>query len=111
MVAERRPHLKMTNKLLICQYFLRIPEDQAPGGDFLIYGRKDNTALTFGKDQQVLNTENLILAKQIIYKANTAVCFLNTPRSFQAFAEHGGTSHPSFYMNIVLEFAEPIFSI
>ncbi len=111
MVAERGPHLKVTNKLLICQYFLRIAEDQSPGGDLLLYGVKDNSSLTFGKDQQVVNTESLILAKCIEYKANTAVAFLNSPRSFQAFSEHGGTHHPCFYLNIVLEFAKPIFSI
>jgi hypothetical protein len=111
MVAERGPHLKVTNKLLVCQYFLRIAEDQSPGGDLLLYGVKDNSSLTFGKDQQVINRESLILAKRIEYKANTAVAFLNSPRSFQAFSEHGGTIHPCFYMNIVLEFAQPIFSI
>jgi hypothetical protein len=111
MVAERGPHLKVTNKLLICQYFLKIAEDQSAGGDLLLYGVKENSSLTFGKDQQVVNRESLILAKRIEYKANTAVAFLNTPRSFQAFSEHGGTIHPCFYLNIVLEFAKPIFSI
>jgi len=111
LVAERGPHLKVTNKLLICQYFLRIPEDQSGGGDFLIYDAKENAAINFGKDQQVLNTEILSLSKRITYEANTLVSFLNTPRSFQAFAEHGGNVYPTFYMNVVLEFAEPLFTL
>lgn len=111
MVAERGPHLKMTNKLLICQYFLRIAEDQSTGGDFLLYKAKENSAINFGKDQQVLNTEILNVASCVKYRANTLVSFLNTPRSFQAFAEHGGTIYPTFYMNVVLEFAEPLFAI
>lgn len=109
MVAERGPHLKITNKLLVCQYFLRIPEDNGLGGDLLLYELLGNAALQFGKDQQVLNRESLSLSRRIEYNANTAVAFLNTPRSVQAFAEHGGTDYPSLYLNIVLEFAEPLF--
>lgn len=111
MVAERGPHLKIANKLLVCQYFLRIPEDQSEGGDLLLYHADENTVITIGKNQQVINTEVLSLSKCVKYRANTLVCFLNTPRSFQAFAEHGGTTHPILYMNVVLEFAEPFFTI
>lgn len=111
MVAERGPHLKITNKLLVCHYFLKLPEDTAFGGDLLLYELLDNAVLQYGKDQQVLNTESLKLSRCIEYRANTAVAFLNTSRSVQTFAEHGGTDYPSLYMNIVLEFAEPLFSL
>jgi hypothetical protein len=108
---ERGAHVKITNKLLIVQCMLRLPEDDDPGAEFELYETEPGARLLFGPQQQVVNKHRIRLAKRIPYEAGTAIAFLNSPAALQTMAPRSNCPHPTFYFNIILETAAPLFSL
>ena len=51
-IQERGPHIKMTNKLLICQYLLRLKDDADEGGQYEFFSSRGRN-LEFSRDQQI----------------------------------------------------------
>ena len=108
---DRGPHLKMTNKLLICQLLMRLFEDDSEGGELQLYTRPDKEKLlVVTGDQEVVAGQGLILEKTIPYRANTAVAFLNTPESIQTMAPRR-SDKPLMYLNMIFEHRRPLFSL
>ena len=110
-IQERGPHIKMTNKLLICQYLLRLKDDADEGGQYEFFSSRGRN-LEFSRDQQIAASSlaELEVKKSVEYAANTAIVFLNSPFSIQAFTKRK-TSYPTVYMNLILECAKPLFSL
>lgn len=107
---ERGPHLKISNKLLESQFYLRLPEDKDPGADFEIYAIDAGARLKFGPKSQVLNCERLKLVKSLPYQCGSGVLFLNSPGSVQTLSKRAFCKYPTYYLNFVLEAARPLFN-
>lgn len=107
---ERGPHVKMNNKLLVVQYFLRHPDDAAPGGDYQLFSVREGARLRFGSGQQVWNRDNLELKKEVPYQANRGLAFLNTAQSVQCMSERASRFR-TYYINLIFETAEPLFQL
>ncbi|MBI5173929.1 MAG: hypothetical protein HY986_13660 [Candidatus Melainabacteria bacterium] len=107
---ERGPHVKMTNKLLVVQYFLRPQQDTAQGGDYQLFSIRRGARLRFGLGQQVWNRDNLELKKEVPYQANRGLAFLNTAQSVQCMSERA-SSFRTYYINLIFETAEPLFQL
>ncbi len=106
---ERGPHIKECNKLLICQLYLRLPEDKGAGGDFELYST--NNEIKVASKQQVWNRGSIALSKSIKYESNTAIVFLNSPISVQTMSCRAKSNLPLYYLNLILETKEPIFEL
>lgn len=111
VAQERSAHVKMTNKLLISQTMLRLADDTFSGGDIELYEPAAGARLLFGHNQQVVNKQRIKLAKTVPYKAGMTVMFLNSSLSIQTMSARHYCPHPIFYLNIILEMAEPLFSL
>ncbi|MBX9671749.1 MAG: hypothetical protein K2X93_29440 [Candidatus Obscuribacterales bacterium] len=110
-LQDRGPHLKITNKLIICQLLLKLEDDDSSGGDLQLYSIKNNSSrLEFQGDQEVVNRDALKLEKTIPYQSNTAVAFLNSPVSIQTMSARR-SQLPLMYLNIILEHREPLFAL
>lgn len=107
---ERGPHVKMSNKLLVVQYFLRPRQDTAPGGDYQLFSVREGARLRFGSGQQVWNRDNLELKKEVPYQANRGLAFLNTAQSVQCMSERASRFR-TYYINLIFETAEPLFQL
>ncbi len=110
LFQERGPHLKISNKIAICIFMLRIPEDKDVGGDIEIYSTVDGQKVTYGRDSEITNPKAIKLHSVVPYQANTALIFVNSPYAITTFAKRANNHIPQMYFNIVLELQEPIFS-
>ena len=108
---ERGPHIRITNKILICVFLLRLPEDKDAGGEIELYTTVDGQKVEYGRDQQIITPNAIKLVKTIPYEANTAILFLNSARSVTTYAKRGNNTHPYMYFNVILEFEKPIFKL
>ncbi len=111
-LQDRGPHLKITNKLIVCQLLLKLEDDDSAGGDLQLYSvnAKSKGRLEFRGDQEVVNRDALTLAKTVPYRGNTAVAFLNSPVSIQTMSARKSRL-PLMYLNIILEHREALFAL
>lgn len=110
-IQERGPHLKITNKLLVAHCMLRLPEDNYAGGDIELYETDPGARLLFGPQQQVVNKQRIKLAKTISYRRGVSLLFLNSPAAVQTMSSRAFCPYPVFYINVVLEVSEPLFTL
>ena len=111
LFRERGPHIKVSNKLLICIYLLRLPEDKDVGGELELYSAVDGQKVTYAGDQEITNPKAVKLFNTVPYESNTVLLFLNSPRTITAFAKRGNNNQPHMYFNVILEFEQPIFKL
>ncbi|MDE1149940.1 MAG: 2OG-Fe(II) oxygenase [Azospirillaceae bacterium] len=87
--SSRRAHLDTPNRLFSCLFYLRTPEDDAVGGDLLLYRWRPGA--TRRADTYELPEEAVEVAATVPYAANRLVIF---PQNIDAL--HGvGIRHPT----------------
>jgi hypothetical protein len=98
-MTPRSPHLDANNKLFTGLFYMRIPGDEAQGGDFVLYRPK---ALPLPFDTPVTVAEqHLEIARVVPYHRNTAVFFMNTPLALHGVAVRDATQVPRRLVNLV----------
>jgi hypothetical protein len=98
-MTPRSPHLDANNKLFTGLFYMRIPGDEARGGDFILY-RPKTEPLPFDTPVTVAE-EYLEIAKVVPYRRNTAVFFMNTPLALHGVAVRDATPVPRRLVNLV----------
>jgi hypothetical protein len=98
-VSYRSAHLDAANKLLTGLFYMRLPGDDATGGDFQLHRLlhpqpQMDSPTTIPEDQ-------LEVVKTIPYRRNTAVFFLNSPVSIHGVSVRNPTPVPRRLVNLV----------
>ena len=106
--SVRSPHLDHPTKLFNALLYCRAPDDDTPGGDFILYRRTG--PLVYSEGSSILPTR-VVVAKRIAYRANRLVLFLNSPWSVHGVAPRPPTPHVRRYINFLCEFRQPLFQI
>lgn len=98
--TPRTSHLDAANKLFTGLLYMRLPEDAARGGDFLLHRPRGGGTPRFDTPSTALE-EDLEVAATVPYRANTAVFFMNSPLSLHGVSVRGGTPIPRRLVNLV----------
>jgi hypothetical protein len=104
----RTPHLDRPNKLFNAMLYCRIPEDDTPGGDLVFY--RCLKRVVYSNGSAVMPTR-IIAAKEIAYRSNRLVLFINSPWSVHGVSPRPITPHCRRYINILCEYREPLFFV
>lgn len=107
--SVRTPHLDRPDKLFVGLLYLRLPEDDSNGADLELLAHSDAQA-TYGP-KRMLPRDSLTHVRTVPYRRNTLVLFLNTPNSLHGVTPRQATPHPRYFINLVGEMAEPLFSV
>mgnify|MGYP005993146491 CR=1 FL=1 len=107
-------HLDNSAELVAGLFYLKDDRDNASGGDLQIMEEKSSKKIIFHKKQRVKNNLDLKLFKEIKYKRNNVVFFLNTSKSIHRVSSRSPSSIPRNLTNIIFETYIPenkLFSI
>lgn len=107
-------HLDNSAELVAGLFYLKDDRDKASGGDLQIMEEKSSKKIIFHKKQRVKNNLDLKLFKEIKYKKNNVVFFLNTSKSIHRVSSRSPSSIPRNLTNIIFETYIPqnkLFSI
>jgi len=100
--SVRKAHIDSGEKLFSGLFYLRNPEDDSLGGNLCIYKPKDNyknsTNLFY---ESYVNRKKCEIVKEIPYKGNTLIIFINTPYSIHGVTPRSITKHNRIFMNLV----------
>ena len=108
--SERAPHVKLPDKVIETNLFLRAAEDETPGGEIELFEVRPGFEPEFSQRNQV-SRDCLRLVRSVPYRANTMLMMVNTPRSIQQIAVRGRGAHPLQWMNINLKVRQPLFAL
>jgi hypothetical protein len=98
--SVRGPHVDNPVEIFGGLFYLKDPKDDA-GGNLEIYKIKNRPL--FVNKAEVLNTEDLELAKTVEYSENCLVFFLNTDKSIHSISERKKTNCTRNLVNIIFE--------
>jgi hypothetical protein len=108
--AERGPHIKIAQHIILGYLTLRAPGDDSTGGDFVLYAPKPGATLRFHErqttDEQLLETRRVIPRRH-----NSLFVFLNGPRSIQSVSARSVTPHPLIAHHFALRLGAAPFEL
>jgi hypothetical protein len=104
----RSPHLDRPNKLFNALLYCRVPGDETPGGELILYRRRG--PLVYSRGSAIMPTR-IVEAKRVAYRANRLVLFLSSPWSVHGVAPRGCTSYLRRYLNFMCEYRDPLFEV
>lgn len=97
----RGPHVDKPQKLFAGLLYLRRPDDPSTGGDLGLYRARTER---YSFDGQLdLDDRYVERIKEIPYRPNTLVMWLNTPRSLHGVSPRSVTDVPRRYVNFISE--------
>ena len=109
--SVRKIHVDHTNKLYSGMLYLRQPHDDAIGGDLNLYkwkeGYTSKDKLKFYKES--VDQSHVELCKQIKYKNNVCILFLNSIDALHGVTAREITSHQRTFVNFIGELPYDIF--
>jgi hypothetical protein len=105
--SVRRAHLDDPAKLFAGLFYLRHPDDDSTGGDLEICSprrrpRGFRGPLVYNRFVKPVST--------VRYQRGTLVLFLNTPDSLHGVTVRSRTDVPRYFVNLVAEVKEPLFT-
>jgi len=106
--SVRSPHLDHPKKLFNALLYCRLPEDDTPGGELILYRRIAPLAYAGGSS---IPLTRIVEAKRISYRANRLVLFLSSPWSVHGVAPRPKTPHVRRFVNFLCEFRQPMFKL
>lgn len=109
--SVRKIHVDNSNKLFSGLFYLRLQEDDSVGGNLELYKWKDS--YTFNEKIKIyeegLNPKFCDLVKEVEYRNNVGIIFLNSIDSLHGVSERQETKHPRCFVNLVCETKKDIF--
>ena len=101
--STRTDHLDNPVEIYAGLLYMRKPEDNAEGGDFVIYKTDEVYKVSRGTGRELLKETNREIVKTIKYKPNTFVMFLNTNRSVHGVTPRINSQTERLSINIIAE--------
>lgn len=102
--SSRGPHLDTFNRIFTCLFYLRAPEDDAVGGDLILYRRRNGPAPKL--DSYSLPDDAVEEVAVIPYEANRLVIFPQSVHSLHGVGLRHPTPHMRRYVFITAELAD-----
>ena len=112
--SVRDSHLDNTAELVAGLFYLKDDNDKSTGGDLQVMEARQNKKIILHKKSSVKNISDLKLFKEIEYKKNKVVFFLNTSNSIHRVSPRSVAKIPRNLTNIIFETYLPdnkLFSI
>lgn len=109
--SVREIHVDHTNKLFSGMLYLRQPDDDSNGGNLNLYQWKDGYILRdkLKYYKESLDSRHVDLYKQVTYKNNTCIIFLNSIDALHAVTPREITNHQRTFVNFIGELPYDIF--
>lgn len=109
--SSRGPHLDREVSLYGGLLYMRLPDDDSKGGDFIVHtSATDIASAEYDSGNHLLNG-SIGEFDKVRYKANTLVFFINTARAIHSVTPRSRTPYPRLHVSILGELASPLFSI
>jgi len=97
--SVKTAHVDLCDKIFSALFYMRDPRDQSQGGDLDIYDWR--RAPRFVKHRTLLR--DVELAKTVPYRANSYLCFVNSPQAVHGVSPRETTDVPRRYINFIAE--------
>jgi hypothetical protein len=104
------PHLDRPVALYAGLFYMRQSGDYSTGGDLELWRFRNNKRV-FESGKRTVPEQFGELAKTIHYEANTFVLFPHSIDALHAVSIRSPSQHPRLHVNLIAEFAEPIYSL
>jgi hypothetical protein len=104
------PHLDRPVALYAGLFYLREPGDHSTGGDLELW-RFINNKRVFESGKRTVPERFAELVETIAYEANTFVLFPHSIDALHAVSIRSPSQHPRLHVNLIADFAEPIYSL
>jgi len=105
----RTPHLDNSRELFAGLLYMRKPEDASTGGDIHVFRKKIDRPEYTGIRE--VNTDHVIEAGSVPYRANTMILFLNTHDTIHGVTPRQGANCVRRYVNIDAHQDRKLFTI
>tara|TARA_Y100000591_G_scaffold332578_1_gene370483 strand:- start:82 stop:897 length:816 start_codon:yes stop_codon:yes gene_type:complete len=102
---NRGPHIDKPNTIIAGLFYLKKDDDYSKGGDFVI--NEKSGKISFVPKAEVKEVENVKLNKEVTYKKNKVVFFLNTIDSIHSVSVREKTDHCRRLVNFNLKYYGP----
>lgn len=97
--SVKTPHIDLCDKIFSALFYMRDPADRSGGGDLDIYDWQREPR--FVKHRALLR--DVALVKTIPYRANSYLCFVNSPQAVHGVSPRDETNVPRRYINFIAE--------
>lgn len=104
------PHLDREVALYAGLLYFRVDGDDSSGGDLELY-RFKGLKRVFRPRSRAVPENSVDLVATIPYQANTLVLFPHSIDAVHAVSIRSPSRHPRLHVNLIAEFAEPIYNI
>ena len=103
--SVKTAHIDLCDKIFSALYYMRDPRDQSEGGDLDIYDWRRGPR--FGEHPAL--TPEVEVVKTVPYRANSYLCFVNSPQAVHGVSPRDTTDVPRRYINFIAELPIKIF--
>lgn len=97
--SVKTAHVDLCDKIFSALYYMRDPRDQSEGGDLDIYDWRREPR--FVKHRTLMRDVELV--KTVPYRANSYLCFVNSPEAVHGVSPRDTTDVPRRYINFIAE--------
>ena len=97
--SVKTAHIDLCDKIFSALYYMRDPRDQSEGGDLDIYDWRREPRFI---KHRALNRD-VEVVKTVPYRANSYLCFVNSPEAVHGVSPRGTTDVPRRYINFIAE--------
>ena len=97
--SVKTAHIDLCDKIFSALYYMRDPRDQSQGGDLDIYDWRREPRFI---KHRALNRD-VEVVKTVPYRANSYLCFVNSPEAVHGVSPRGTTDVPRRYINFIAE--------
>lgn len=104
-----RVHVDRTVALYAGLLYMRLPEDDATGGDLELYRFRARPRIF--EEGRYVDEARVELVKTIPYAANRLVFFIHSPDALHGVSARSATPHPRLHVNFLAEFREPVWNL
>ena len=97
--SVKTAHIDLCDKIFSALYYMRDPRDRSEGGDLDIYDWRREPR--FVKHRAL--TRDVEVVKTVPYRANSYLCFVNSPQAVHGVSPRDTTDVPRRYINFIAE--------
>jgi hypothetical protein len=103
--SVKTAHIDLCDKIFSALFYMRDPRDTSQGGDLDIYDWRREPR--FVKHRTLMRDVELV--KTVPYKANSYLCFVNSPQAVHGVSPRDTTDVPRRYINFIAELPAKAF--
>ena len=97
--SVKTAHIDLCDKIFSALFYMRDPRDHSVGGDLDLYDWRREPRFV---KHRALNRD-VELAKTVPYRANSYLCFVNSPQAVHGVSPRDTTDVPRRYINFIAE--------